>query len=191
MYIKQLIAVAGTFALPAKRAFANSILRERVPECEIQISSVSAHTLRLSVLPVKDGEVGAIPMDGSLVQSSWGAPVATLRGDWQTQTVNAGNLTVHVAPDPLTFTIENKKGETIQQLAVDRDSGVVHFQTGHSPILGLGEGGPQFDRRGSVDKMISGQGGYRLETHGGRVPIPWIIGTEGWAMLFPPALRNV
>jgi alpha-glucosidase/alpha-D-xyloside xylohydrolase len=32
--------------------------------------------------------------------------------------------------------------------------------------------------------MISGQGGYRLATHGGRVPIPWVIGTAGWAMFF-------
>jgi alpha-glucosidase/alpha-D-xyloside xylohydrolase len=30
--------------------------------------------------------------------------------------------------------------------------------------------------------MTSGQGGYKLATHGGRVPIPWIIGTSGWAM---------
>ena len=30
--------------------------------------------------------------------------------------------------------------------------------------------------------MISGQGGYKLATHGGRVPIPWIIGTSGWAI---------
>src|SRR5262249_29384139 len=44
------------------------------------------------------------------------------------------------------------------------------------------EGGPQFDRRGSVDTMRSGQSGYRLATHGGRVPIPWLIGTRGWAM---------
>ena len=28
----------------------------------------------------------------------------------------------------------------------------------------------------------SGQGGYRLRTHGGRVPVPWLIGTAGWAM---------
>jgi alpha-glucosidase (family GH31 glycosyl hydrolase) len=30
--------------------------------------------------------------------------------------------------------------------------------------------------------MKSGQGGYKLRTHGGRVPIPWIVGTAGWAM---------
>jgi alpha-glucosidase/alpha-D-xyloside xylohydrolase len=32
--------------------------------------------------------------------------------------------------------------------------------------------------------MRSGQGGYQLRTHGGRVPIPWIIGTGGWALFF-------
>ncbi|MFZ0333809.1 MAG: TIM-barrel domain-containing protein, partial [Candidatus Acidiferrales bacterium] len=40
----------------------------------------------------------------------------------------------------------------------------------------------QFDRRGSFEAMRSGQGGYELATHGGRVPIPWFIGTAGWAM---------
>ena len=58
------------------------------------------------------------------------------------------------------------------------------FASGNSPLLGLGEGGPQFDRRGSTDPMIGGQGGYKLATHGGRVPIPWIISTSGWAMFF-------
>ena len=50
--------------------------------------------------------------------------------------------------------------------------------------MGLGEGGAQFDRRGMVDLMKSGQGGYQLATHGGRVPIPWIISASGWAMFF-------
>ena len=30
--------------------------------------------------------------------------------------------------------------------------------------------------------MRSGQGGYQLRTHGGRVPVQWLIGTGGWAM---------
>ena len=181
--LKQFIAVAGALALPAKRLLANSFLAGR-REWDIQISSVSAHTFRLSMLPIDGGRTNAIPMDGSLVKASWGAPAATLRGEWRAQIVNVGNLTVHAVPDPLAFTIENKKGETVQRLAVDPETGVIQFQSGRSPIFGLGEGGPQFDRRGSLDKMISGQGGYKLETHGGRVPIPWIIGTEGWAMFF-------
>ena len=30
--------------------------------------------------------------------------------------------------------------------------------------------------------MRSGQAGYQLATHGGRVPIQWLVGTDGWAM---------
>jgi alpha-glucosidase/alpha-D-xyloside xylohydrolase len=80
--------------------------------------------------------------------------------------------------------ISTAAGVEIQTLSVECATGVVSFATGEFPLLGLGEGGPQFDRRGSVDTMISGQGRYHLETHGGRVPIPWIIGTAGWAMFF-------
>ena len=61
-------------------------------------------------------------------------------------------------------------------------TGAMTFALGGSPLLGLGEGGPQFDRRGSTDGMRSGQGGYQLRTHGGRVPVQWLIDTGGWAM---------
>jgi alpha-glucosidase/alpha-D-xyloside xylohydrolase len=33
-----------------------------------------------------------------------------------------------------------------------------------------------------VDAMRNGQGGYQLRTHGGRVPIQWLISPEGWAI---------
>ncbi|MFZ0340356.1 MAG: glycoside hydrolase family 31 protein, partial [Terracidiphilus sp.] len=91
---------------------------------------------------------------------------------------------VRIAPTPLTFTITTPDGPLIQQLTVDTETGIVSFASGDSPLLGLGEGGPQFDRRGSTDRMKSGQGGYQLGTHGGRVPIPWLNGTSGWAMFF-------
>ena len=182
--LKQLVAVAGTLMLPAKRVIAKSFLAEVPRDWEIQISSISERTLRLSVLPLKDGQTTPIPLDGSLVQDAWKAPIAILRGDWRSQTVTAGGVVVHASPMPLSFTIENTKGERVQQLTVDRDAGTVLFETGKSPLFGLGEGGRQFDRRGAMDRMISGQGGYELKTHGGRVPIPWIIGTSGWAMFF-------
>ena len=56
------------------------------------------------------------------------------------------------------------------------------FLLGKGPLLGFGEGGPQFDRKGIVDRMRNGQGGYQLRTHGGRVPIQWLIGTDGWGL---------
>jgi alpha-glucosidase/alpha-D-xyloside xylohydrolase len=146
-------------------------------DVEIQIAPVSPHTFRLTVLPIKDGQLVPVPTDGSLVQTSWGHPVAKLRSAACAQTIKCGDLRIDFTPDPLTFAIAGA-----QRIEIDKDTGTVSFETGSAPLLGLGEGGPQFDRRGSTDRMRSGQGGYQLRTHGGRVPIPWIIGTGGWAM---------
>jgi alpha-glucosidase (family GH31 glycosyl hydrolase) len=153
-------------------------------DCEVQLTSVSGHTLRLSILPVKRSVTTGVASDGSLVKTSWGLPAAEIRGEVQTKTIECGNMKVLFSARPLTFTITTLEGQTLQQLSIDEETGVVSFLTGDSPILGLGEGGPQFDRRGSSDRMKSGQGGYQLGTHGGRVPIPWLIGTSGWAMFF-------
>jgi alpha-glucosidase/alpha-D-xyloside xylohydrolase len=117
------------------------------------------------------------------VKAEWGAPVEVIRQP-KPSVVKCGELTLSVAFDPLGVTTKNVKGLVIQRITVDQKTGNVSFMTGDSPLFGLGEGGPQFDRRGSVDQMKSGQGGYKLATHGGRVPIPWIICTEGWAMFF-------
>src|SRR2546423_598227 len=56
------------------------------------------------------------------------------------------------------------------------------FLLPNGPLLGLGEGGPQFDRKGAADPMRNGQGGFRLATHGTRAPIQWLLGTDGWAL---------
>ncbi|HSB76950.1 MAG TPA: TIM-barrel domain-containing protein, partial [Terriglobales bacterium] len=182
--LKQLLAGAGTVLLRPERAPAQTSDVAGPADREVRITSISPHTLRLSILRLtKDGPAKA-PADGSLIKTSFGPPVAILRGRWRERTLKAGNLRVRASSDPLSFHIANAKGEVLQRLSVERETGVVRFDTGTSPLFGLGEGGPQFDRRGSVDRMVSGQGGYELRTHGGRVPIPWIIGTSGWAMFF-------
>ena len=184
--MKRLAATSAAFILPAKGRSANCLSALAGPndDIEIQVASVSEHTLRLSILPAKNGHAGSIPFNGSLVRTAWDPPIAKLHGGAQAQTIKLGSMTLKFSPDPLTFTLATASGETVQTLTWDRESGAVGFTTGNSPLLGLGEGGPQFDRRGSIDSMISGQGGYKLATHGGRVPIPWIIGTSGWAMFF-------
>src|SRR6185369_4145992 len=102
--------------------------------------------------------------------------------DTKISVVECGNLRVRLSFDPLTISIGTAKGAPIQRIRVDQDSPSIAFTVGDSPVLGLGEGGAQFDRRGSLDPMKSGQGGYKLQTHGGRVPVPWLISTSGWAM---------
>ncbi|HWC19650.1 MAG TPA: TIM-barrel domain-containing protein, partial [Terriglobales bacterium] len=91
-------------------------------------------------------------------------------------------LKVSVQHNPLTIHITDTSGRAVQRLRIQQDTGAISFQLDDAPILGMGEGGPQFDRRGNSDAMRSGQGGYRLRSHGGRVPIQWLIGTSGWAM---------
>ena len=149
-------------------------------DVEIQLTAVSAHTFRLTVQPVVEGKPD-IADDGTLLRTSFGAPAAKFRGA-RAQTVKLGELRVRFKPDPLTFSIQTAKGDTVQHIQIDRQSAVVSFTTGASPILGLGEGGPQFDRRGNTERMMSGSGGYNLRNFGSRVPIPWLIGTGGWAM---------
>jgi hypothetical protein len=169
--LKTLAATSAALTLPRGATDLNNLLQEPTSDREIQITSISEHTVKLSVLPITNGKTAPIPLDGSLVQTSWGEPTARLRGKQAPQELKAGGLRVHVSANPIAFTISTLKGSRIQQLEVDAD-GDVSFATGNSPPLGLGEGGPQFDRRGSTDPMISGQGGYRLRTHGGRLPIP-------------------
>jgi len=182
--LKHLAATSAALALPRGTVAANALLADPASEREIQIASISEHTVRLSVLPVREGQIVTIPFNGSLVQRDWGAPLGRLRGTAPSQEFKTGNLSVHVSTDPIVLTIKTLKGDLVQRLSVERNTDVVSFTTGDSPLLGLGEGGPQFDRRGSIDAMVSGQGGYHLGTHGGRVPIPWIISTSGWAMFF-------
>jgi alpha-glucosidase/alpha-D-xyloside xylohydrolase len=170
--------------LPKETTSASVGLQVVGEDCEVQLRSVSANTLRLSVLPIKHGAASSIPFDGSILETSRGTSVATLRGEGQAQTVQCGNMRVMISARPLAVTIKTPEGQLIQQLSIEEGTGVVSFTTGDSPLLGLGEGGPQFDRRRSIENMKSGQGGYQLATHGGRVPIPWLIGTGGWAMFF-------
>ena len=152
-------------------------------EVEIQLASVSPHAFRLSVLPIEDGKAAPVPSDGTLVQDSFGAPAARIRTA-KDQTVKLGDLRVRFTPERLAFYITTAKGEPVQQIRIDAASGVISFATGSAPILGMGEGGPQFDRRGNADRMVSGSGGYNLRTFGSHVPVPWLIGTSGWAMYF-------
>src|SRR6185503_9570543 len=157
-------------------------LRVRGRAVEIAVAPVSAHTVRISLAPIENGRTQPIKSDGSLVELAATSQASRFTALTRGESVRCGELLVKLTPDPLTIRIEASDGRLVQQLRVDTQTGSVYFVLGNGPLLGLGEGGPQFDRRGSTDRMRSGQGGYRLRTHGGRVPIQWMIGTGGWAM---------
>jgi alpha-glucosidase (family GH31 glycosyl hydrolase) len=178
--LKGLVAVSTAMMISPAEAAAQGekTLGEQV---EIRVTPLSAHTFRLSILPLNKGLPASIPFDGSLVQESWGAPAAQLRSE-TSETIAVGNFQLKISCRPASIRVANEHGDVVQQFDWDQSAGVLSFLIGNSPLFGLGEGGPQFDRRGSTDTMRSGQGGYKLATHGGRVPIPWIVSTSGWAI---------
>jgi alpha-glucosidase (family GH31 glycosyl hydrolase) len=140
---------------------------------QVWLSSLSPSTLRVSVV-ARDLQTD-LNRDGAL------APFDARHVGTGTGAHTIDDLSITVTAAPVTIRVADKAGRVVQEISLD-DSGVVQFLTGSAPLLGFGEGGPQFDRRGSVDAMRNGQGGYQLRTHGGRVPIQWLIGTEGWAL---------
>jgi alpha-glucosidase (family GH31 glycosyl hydrolase) len=149
---------------------------------EMSIAPVGTRIVRVSLAPIEAGQAQSIPDVGALVERQWEPHVLRLTTLGEPRSVACGDARVTVSADPLTVRIEAEGGRLVQVLGIDQKTGALGFRLGEGPVLGLGEGGQQFDRRGSVDRMRSGQGGYRLRTHGGRVPIPWLIGTSGWAM---------
>lgn len=169
-------------ALLAPAAYANAAPNQPLviagKPVEISLTPISPLNVRVAITPL---DSPTILSDGSLVKDDWGRPADRIRTLPRQRTLRCGKLKITLSPDPLTVRIETQN-RLVQQLRINKDFGVVAFELGDSPLLGLGEGGPQFDRRGSADRMRSGQGGFRLRTHGGRVPVPWLIGTGGWAM---------
>ena len=146
---------------------------------EIAIASVSASTMRISVLPIAASAIN-VRNDGALVPAADGKALGRRRANFAP--ITAGDLVVRFGTDSKTLHIDTVKGAPVQQLTLDPKSPVITFALGKGPLLGLGEGGPQFDRKGSTFTTRNGQGGYQLRTHGGRVPIQWLVGTDGWGM---------
>jgi alpha-glucosidase/alpha-D-xyloside xylohydrolase len=136
---------------------------------EILVTPVSRSTVRISVRPIVGAKPEAIVNRGALV-------------DGAEQRVASGDLVVRVLDGAAPSIVVTRAGRPVQTLTLDRDDSTVAFAIGSAPIFGLGEGGPQFDRRGTVYPSRNGQGGYQLRTHGGRVPIQWLVSPEGWGL---------
>jgi alpha-glucosidase (family GH31 glycosyl hydrolase) len=182
--LKQLGALGAGIALRGPefiRGEAKDIIVAGQP-VEIAVASLSASTARITVQPLRNGAPDPVPVSGELVAEKLGTPAARARSSAPLARVRAGDLVVKFSDAPPTLTFETRGGKTVQRLALDDAAPGMSFLLGDGPLLGLGEGGPQFDRKGSTDRMIIGQGGFRLSTHGTRAPIQWLVGTNGWAM---------
>ncbi len=147
---------------------------------EIAVAFPGPNTVRLTAAAFAG--TGGVPEDGALVRAAASGTETRGRTAARFTAVRGGNLVVKYSAEPPTLLIETTAGRPVQRLVLDAEQPGVSFKLPDGPLLGLGEGGPQFDRKGSTDRMRNGQGGYQLRTHGGRVPIQWLVGTDGWGM---------
>ena len=158
---------------------------------EFSATVVSPQTLRLSALPVlDDGRTQPIADSLVLTRQDWPEPVARTRSAQQPRTFPWGKLRVSVSSAPLALEVGDHQGRVIQHIEISSANGAVRFWGGERPIFGLGEGGPQFDRRGVAYAMKSGEGVNDLAVDGARMPIPWLVSTEGWALFFHQPLGS-
>ncbi|HUX66155.1 MAG TPA: TIM-barrel domain-containing protein [Terriglobales bacterium] len=184
----QALAAAGAGALLAPRwaAFAAEWELAGQP-VELAFTSVSRRTLRITLRPLEAGQPSPLPDDGALVRTTWERPAAQWRNRVGPQTVRCGAFTLHVAAAPLRVRIEAPGGRLVQEIRAEAgptgEAQVRYgFRLGAAPLFGLGQGGPQLDKRGQLDAMGSGQGGYQLATHGAKVPIQVLWSAEGWGL---------
>ena len=181
--IKQLTVMsAGVLAGPAViRGDAAEIIVAGRP-VEIAVASLSSSTVRITIRPLQDGMPMPVPYTGALEREDVGRVIQRGRAAAAISRVRAGDLVVKFTDGPPTIQVETAAGLVVQHLVLDAAAPGVSFLLGDGPVLGFGEGGQQFDRKGVVDRMTNGQGGYRLATHGGRAPVQWLINTGGSAI---------
>ena len=152
-------------------------------DAELTISQVSPHTVRVHLAPLDDkGKPYAGILSTVLVDHPNNVKFR-VRDITATKQLTIGDLSVAIKPNPLTITVSDNKGKVIQELIVTDADGSMEFRT-PAPVLGLGEGDKQFDRRGSVyrSQLVNGQVAPLLQTHGATIRVPFIIGTDGWAL---------
>ena len=153
---------------------------------DIAVFAVSPITARITIRPIADGAPAPIATTGHLAQETFGTPVAQARTAAPLNRVRAGQLVARLTEGPA-LVVETLAGAPVQRLGFDAASAAMTFRLPQGPLLGLGEGGIPYDKKGTTDQMRNGQieskeDGYRLAINGTRAPIQWLVGTDGWGL---------
>ncbi|HYV39908.1 MAG TPA: TIM-barrel domain-containing protein [Gemmataceae bacterium] len=173
-------ALVITISFGVSQAFADPI-RHLGQNAELSVDQISDFTARIALSPLDDK---GMPLPGKastafVEQKSQNKLL--LRDLNSTQKVTVGKMTISVKPAPLTITCQDAAGKVFQELIFSEPDGAMSFRTA-SVVLGLGEGEKQYDRSGSLYPMLNGQRAPLLATHGSTIPVPFLIGTDGWAL---------
>jgi alpha-glucosidase/alpha-D-xyloside xylohydrolase len=181
-----LLTIFSLLILPAKAKDAEPVKSAGI-KASLTITEAGNNSVRITLLPET---VSSLPVTPLLAEGrQYPSPVISLTEIDTPVSVNAGNLTVEVAIDPLKIRVLNQKGKLIQELTFD-NNGNVEFLLDKDPVLGMGEGGPrlgrdwreaeiEFDRRGRYHEMVPR---WQANAYGSRNPAAALTGTSGWGI---------
>src|SRR5579863_5288359 len=148
---------------------------------ELTLSAVSAHTVRLTV-----SELGSyrtpkpVTDDPVLVQRSWPSPQFRLRSVLPAETVQVAGIEIKIDAKSLELQLA-RSGKEFQKIGIS-DDGSFSFRTGTEPLFGLGEGGPQFDRRGLYSGNDLNGSPYNTSVFVDHIRVPLVMSPSGWAI---------
>ena len=150
---------------------------------ELTISELSERMIEIVLTPIDQasGKARSAPPSSVLVEQKRQVLWSSRQLD-KAEEIAVGKLRVEIAPEPLTVTIRGADRKIIQQLTFGvHDDDSMTFRA-DAPVLGMGEGAQQLDRRGAAYTMKDGWGAWERPTFGSWVAVPFLIGTDGWAM---------
>jgi alpha-glucosidase (family GH31 glycosyl hydrolase) len=158
-------------------------IRFRGAPAELAINKVSDRTLQFMLSPIDEptGEPRAEPPSRVFVEQKPQSLLRIRNLESSGQTIQFGKLSLTIEPTPLSVALIRSNGDVIQSLRFDDEGGTIAFRA-KAPVLGMGEGAQQLDRRGASYDMRDGWGAWERPTHGSWVAVPFLIGSDGWAL---------
>jgi alpha-glucosidase (family GH31 glycosyl hydrolase) len=173
----------ASLAFVAWAAEASEAIRFAGAPAELVISEVSERTVRIELAPLNENGQPIPPPVSSVLVPFPAKEKIRVRELPRERQIRVGSLRVSLKVHPLTVSVHEGR-KLMQELVFDEvavTNAGVGFRT-TAPVLGLGEGAQQFDRRGAFYPMEPSWGGWNRPVLGSVVPSPFVIGTEGWAL---------
>jgi alpha-glucosidase/alpha-D-xyloside xylohydrolase len=172
-----------SFGFLCTSALAGTPIRFGGTAAELTLNEVSDRTVRIQLSPLDGNGKPQAAAPSTILAPFKSTEKLRLRELADLKEVRIGQMRIAIRVEPLTISVRRADGRLVQELVFDESNGTnsITFHT-DAPVLGLGEGDEQFDRRGHYYRMRNGQYAPWLATHGATIPVPFLIGTDGWAM---------
>ncbi len=141
--------------MSARTFAASTPIRFAGQNAELVLSEVSERTVRVELFALDEQGRSRLPTPSTVLVTFPSSEKLRARQLTGTKEVHAGRLRVSVKTQPLTVTVRRRDGKLVQELTFDdgpATNAAIAFHT-DAPVLGLGEGAQQFDRRGALYPM--------------------------------------